>query len=594
MNLRDYQKSAADAAIDWVKKCTDPCLIYAPTGSGKSWIAAAIAHELKKISGKKVLVLAPNGELVQQNYEKYLVTGEPASIFSASRGMKDLRHDVVFGSPLTVANSINKFGSQFGVVILDEAHLVTQTVKDIVAKLTEINPKLRLIGMTATPYRLKEGRIYNYDQDGALVNENIDSYFHSLVCSIDPYTLIERGFLCPPITEYIEEHYNTSGLVLNSRGQWDSKTVDAAFVGHGRKTSMIVADVVEKSRNRQGVLFFAATIKHAEEIFESLPKDISRIITGATPKKEREEILNEFKKKKIKYLVNVAVLTTGFDAPHVDVIAVLRATESAALYQQIIGRGLRPLEGKDNCLILDYAENIKRHFPDGNIFEPEIKNKTKSDGVEIQCECPTCNNKNIFKARPNKERYGIDDNGYFVDLAGNRIGDPPIPAHYGRRCQSFSIISGKAYPCTYKWSFKVCEKCTYENDIAARYCSNCKSEIVDPNEKLRIENARIEKELDKFGVKFANVTNWQWSRHYGRGKPDTLRVKFFIEESPNELSKWFSHDHMMAFVKKAGIEVSCIEDALVKFSNAKKPSIISYQLNRATKYYDVKQIEFPA
>ena len=111
--------------MSWIKKCFDPCLIEAPTGAGKSIIVAMLAHTLHKASGKKILCLAPSKELVQQNREKYLLTGEPASMFSASAGAKETRHAVVFGSPLTVAKSIDRFGSQYAAVIIDEAHGIT-------------------------------------------------------------------------------------------------------------------------------------------------------------------------------------------------------------------------------------------------------------------------------------------------------------------------------------------------------------------------------------------------------------------------------------------------------------------------------------
>jgi len=119
MKLRHYQQDAVDAVIAWIRKSTKPCCVEAPTGCGKSHVIAAIAHWINKQSKKKVLVIAPTGELVEQDYEKYLATGEPASMFSASVGRKELRHHVVFGSPLTVANSLNMF-SNYAAVLVDE------------------------------------------------------------------------------------------------------------------------------------------------------------------------------------------------------------------------------------------------------------------------------------------------------------------------------------------------------------------------------------------------------------------------------------------------------------------------------------------
>lgn len=130
--LRDYQQESVDKAIDWLRRCVDPAILDLATGAGKSHVISAIANWLQRTSGKKVLCLAPSRELVEQNREKYLKTGNPASLYCASLG-KDMKHDVVFGSPQTVKNSIDKFGDKFCAIIIDEAHGITPTIKDIIA-----------------------------------------------------------------------------------------------------------------------------------------------------------------------------------------------------------------------------------------------------------------------------------------------------------------------------------------------------------------------------------------------------------------------------------------------------------------------------
>lgn len=340
---RWYQQEAHDAAIAWVRKCYDPCLLECPTGSGKSIIVAMIAKTIHDMSGKKILCLAPSSELVMQNREKYLLMGEPASVFSASAGRKETKNFVVFGSPLTVANNLNKFGSQYAAVIIDEAHGLSPTLLNIINHMRSQNPKLRIIGLSATPYRLTTGYIYQHHyKTGALTeDEAVDPFFTALVYTIDARMLIAEGYLSQPIFSGNLENYDTSGLTLNRLGQFSSDSVDRAFVGQGRKTSRIIADVVDRSVDKKGVMIFAATVQHAKEIMESLPGELSALVTGDTKKDERARIIERFKKQQIKYIVNVAVLTTGFDAPHVDHIAILRATESVALLQQIIGRSLR-------------------------------------------------------------------------------------------------------------------------------------------------------------------------------------------------------------------------------------------------------------
>jgi len=529
MTLRPYQLEAHDAVINWVKKNRSPCLVEAATGAGKSHIIAAIAETVHAISsGKHVLVLQPSAELVEQNADKYRATGAKCSIFSASAGEKSLKHPVVFGTPLTVKNRISRFGSQFATVVIDECHGMTPTVISIIEAMSMANPNLRVVGLSATPYRMGTGYIFGMWPDRKPVSsaETKEPYFGACVYRIRARTLIEQGYLTNPIVGQIgASSYETTGLKLNKFGKFDDAEVDRAFNGQGRKTAEIIEDVVLQSRGREGVMIFAATVRHANECLDSLPPGLSALVTGETPKGDRRRILADFKARKIKYLVNVSVLTTGFDAPHVDVIAILRATESVGLLQQIIGRGLRLSPGKDNCLVLDYAENIDRHCPDGDIFTPEIKIGRGGDGeTNLECICPLCDIENTFSGRPNPDGYGIDENGYFLDLDGMRIPTDwgEMPAHFGRRCMGQATIAGGLLRCEYRWTFKECPHCNTENDIAARYCISCKGEIVDPNEKLRINFKQRKK--DPTQIQCDEVLNWRLVSGVSRTGKDVDRI----------------------------------------------------------------------
>jgi DNA repair protein RadD len=407
MTLRPYQQQAVDAAMEWMRTSVDPFCIEAATGAGKSHIIAEIARLIHEKTGKRVLALAPSAELVQQNRSKYLAAGYPASMFSASAGGKDLRHPVVFGSPLTVKNRISRFqqdgNAGYALVIVDECHGITPTVRDIISAMKEANQNLRVCGLSATPYRLGSGWIFRMHPDGKVNGDDVarDPYFTKCVYQIGARELIGQGYLTPPVIGAVgAEGYDTSNLIPNAQGKFDSQAVDRAYHGKGRKTAAIVADVVRQAQGRQGVMFFAATVQHAHEVLASLPPELSAIVTGETPKKERGSILARFLARKIKYLVNVAVLTTGFDAPHVDLIAILRKTESVGLLQQIIGRGLRLSEGKTDCLVLDYTTNLADHCPDGDLFAPVIRaGKGAGEGGGMTCVCPTCSYENQFSAK---------------------------------------------------------------------------------------------------------------------------------------------------------------------------------------------------
>lgn len=580
MTLRPYQQEAHDAVVAWIKKNRSPCLIEAATGAGKSHIIAALAETVHAISGgKHVLSLQPSAELVEQNAEKYRATGAKCSIFSASLGQKSIKHPVVFGTPLTVKNRISQFGSQFAMVILDECQGLTPTVLEIIEYMRMANPNLRVVGLSATPYRMGTGYLFKLWPDGRPVREEEtkDPYFGACVYRIRARKLIDDGFLTMPIVgEVGVETYDTLNMQLNGRGQFEASDIDRAFHGQGRKTSAIIADIVGQARNREGVMIFAATVRHAQECMESLPPQLSALVTGETPKAERKRILQEFKARKIKYLVNVSVLTTGFDAPHVDLIAIMRATESVGLLQQIIGRGLRLSPGKENCLVLDYAQNIDRHCPDGDIFSPEVKVKggNKGDGV-MRCICPLCNVENEFSPRPNDADYGVDRNGYFVDLDGMRIdtewGD--MPAHFGRRCQAMTTVAGDLVQCSHRWTFKPCPHCKAENDIAARYCTSCKGEIVDPNEKLRINFKALKS--DPTREQTDEVLSWEIRPSVSRTGKEVDRVD--VVTPYRSFSFWV--------LRQPTFSKAMRERAMLDGLRGQPPMTITYQKDAETGFY---------
>lgn len=548
---RDYQIAAHDAVLAWWKKSIEPCVVEAATGAGKSIIVAMLAKSLYDLSkGKRVLCLAPSRELTEQNVEKYKSLGEQCSVYSASIS-KSLRHPVVYATEGTFKSVAKRLAHEFAGVIIDEAHRLTPTIKKIIEELREGNPNLRVCGLSATPYRLDGGFIFAKDTDGNPISElqAKDPYFAQLVYTISAKELIARGYLTPPkVGDINSETYDTSGLELARNGQYTQSSLDRAFAGWGRKTANIVADVVAQARGHTGVMIFCSTNKHAEEVMASLPPEMSALVTGGTPKAERASIIARFKAQKIKYLVNVSVLTTGFDAPHVSLVAILRATESVSLLQQIIGRGLRLFEGKTHALILDYAGNIEKHCPDGDLFRPEIRAPYQGKGeVFIECVCPECNATNHFAARKNDAGLEVNHMGYFVDLDGNEIVDAvtgkPMPAHHGRRCRNLLPAKGGTLePCSYYWSCKICPVCEADNDIAARYCRSCREELIDPAKKLVEIHTKAKK--DPTIVQCDEVLNMDVVDTLSRAGKPMLRVTFttayrvftvyFLKEAENQ------------------------------------------------------------
>lgn len=534
--LRPYQQDAVDAVIAHVKKRLSPCLLELATGAGKSLIVAELAKFFAKAApSKRVLCIAPSKELVEQNAEKYALTGNHASIYCASAGKKCLRSQVIFASPQSALGTIEKI-ARMGVsaIIIDEAHGITPTMRKLIEVVLEFeikgikaNDKCRIIGMTATPYRMGTGYIYAIDATGEDEihhdeTKTVDPFYSKLLYKITAGELVSDEYLSQVSIGESSDHYDTSHLETDRMGKFTAKSIEKTFSGN-TKTERITQSIIEQSADKMGVMIFASTISHAEEITGYLPHGESEVITGKLKKKDRQNFIESFKSQEYKYIVNVDILTTGFDAPHVDVVAIMRATESASLFQQIIGRGLRLHDDKESCLILDYAENIDRHGLQDDIFTPEIKAKRKGeDGEEISVTCPACAAHGMKKRRNDQAYAGLahDEFGNFLISGSEKAtrfedGEPvawegmpltmqaldpstmdefgecgfkeiPVPAHYSRRCSNPEayVMSGKPIQCEHRYSMKVCPECYAENDVAARHCIQCKERLVDPNEKL--------------------------------------------------------------------------------------------------------------
>lgn len=491
ITLRPYQQKAVDLTMDWVKKSTLPCLTEMSVGAGKSIYIAEVARIIHKASGKRILCLAPRSELVVQNHSKYEGLGLVASIYSASAKQKSLRHPVIFATPMTFKSVARRMGPEFAAVIIDECEGTTPVIREIIEEMKKGSPNLRVIGTTGTPFTTDGGFVYREDEDGRALPDSLarDPYYAKKLYTVSTRQLLDAGYLTPAIVgETGRENYDALQLQPNKGGKFNPADVDKVFVGHGRKTSLIVADAMDRMQGRSSLVFFAATLRHAEEIYASLHPGIAAVVSGKT--KDREDILARFGRGELRVLINVNVLTVGWDCPRVDGIVLMRATESARLLAQIIGRGLRLFDGKENVLLLDYAKNFERHAEDGDIFNPSIKAAYKSSGgVPMEATCEHCNKVNLFSSRKNEEGFPVDEYGYFVSLTGERVmtenhkGEAvPMPAHHGRRCQHSHIRTGER--CDYYWSCKVCPVCESDNDIAARFCSSCKLELINPADKL--------------------------------------------------------------------------------------------------------------
>ncbi|WP_445004942.1 DEAD/DEAH box helicase family protein [Halomonas mongoliensis] len=539
--LRPYQQEAVRRVVTHFRGSDDPAVVVLPTGSGKSLVIA----ELARLARGRVLVLAHVRELVEQNHAKYAAYGLSADIFSAGLGRKESGRQVVFGSVQSVVRGLARFTSPasgqgaFTLLVIDECHRVSPaedaSYRRVIEGLRRANPRLKVLGLTATPYRLGQGFIYHRHHHG-MVRGDDACFFRDCVFEQPLRLMVKQGYLAEPVrVDATVERYDFSALFstsgLGARGLFREEELNRVAAGN-RATPGIIAEVVERARERQGVMLFAASVAHAEEILGYLPAGEAALVTGETPSAERERLIAAFKARSVKYLVNVAVLTTGFDAPHVDLIAILRPTESVSLYQQIVGRGLRLSPGKRDCLILDYAGNP------WDLYAPEVGSpKPASDSEPVQVECPACGHANLF--------WGKRDGELVIEHFGRRCQGlieeaSPIPSGDGRRGAASGagkkdgVASGpgKKRQCDFRFRFKVCGDCGAENDIAARCCHGCQTLLVDADDKLkaalRLRDARV---LRVAGMQLEATVN-------GRGLP-RLKVTYHDEEGTT-LAEWFA------------------------------------------------------
>lgn len=462
--LRPYQKKAVNECWQALKLNSDPVLLMASVGAGKSLMLANILLTMQR-AGKRALCLVNNAELVRNNCQTLIDEAGNASIYCAALGSKDSSAPIVFGTPQSVLNGINKNEAiskiKFNIIVVDEAHSINYLdhrtcFMRILRHYKQDYPDMRVLGATGTNFRFK---------GSAIVGD--DCLFKTQVGNITTEQLINEDYLIEPHFE-IDKNLvlDFSKVKIKKNGQFDQKQLELVIDRSARLTELICIQIVHimKTQNRRGVFFFATTKKHAYEILSHLPQDESAIILGETPQHERTEILEKARIGQVKYLVNIAIISVGVDIPSFDTIAYLRPTESLVLLVQTMGRVLRlsPETGKNEALVLDFAGNIERHKDWDNPLLLEAVKQTIDKDKPLVIRCPSCLTMNT---------------------------------EHARRCIGISEEDSKR--CDYYFEFKQCESvvegksCGAKNDIAARLCHACGNELIDPNAKLsmaRIQN----------------------------------------------------------------------------------------------------------
>lgn len=398
--LRDYQVKASDAAVKFFndRKNERNGILVLPTGAGKSLIVADIASKLRQC----VLVLQPSKEILKQNYAKYRSYGlDNCSIYSASFNSKEIS-EVTFATIGSIMAHIDDF-DHFKAIIIDECHGVNPVEGQYATFIRKV--KRKVLGLTATPYRLATAQGIETKDKGFMPNGSyktsdyfIDDFhpmhgvtlknacilkfitrtrpriFHDVLYEVSIQTLLQRGYLAN-LRYFDMTTIDTSRVKRNSTGRdYDEQSLSEEFsrCGLGNQLSDIVKRLLHPKNGvpRKGILVFAQFITESEQLAREV--EGVAVVTGATKSKERDRILEDFKSGKIKVLANVGVLTTGFDYPELDTVVMARPTMSLAMWYQIVGRAIRPFEGK-NGWIVDLGENIKRFGKVGDLTLREDK-----------------------------------------------------------------------------------------------------------------------------------------------------------------------------------------------------------------------------
>ncbi len=433
IRLRPYQEEAVESIYRYFAHKGGNPILACPTGTGKSVILAEFLRgALQSYPGQRILKMTHRKEIILQNADKLLKLWPtaPLGIYSAGLGRRDI-------APITFAGigSIYKLARDFGhvdLVLVDECHLVngkdgTMYAK-FLAELKEINPHLKVIGLSATPYRMGLGLLTN---GGIFTDVCYD------LTSRDAFNrLIAEGYLVPLIPKRTQQQLDVSGVAIRG-GEFVQSELQAA-VDKETITYYALKEMVTHASERHSWLIFTTGIEHTEHVAEMLCKEFSILakpVHSKMPDADRDLALREFRASRLQCLVNNDVLTTGFDHPAIDMIGMLRPTNSPVLWVQAIGRGTRPvyadgydlttLEGrlqaiqesvKQDCLVLDFARNTERLGPINDPVLPKPRSKGSGGGMAPVRVCEACNSYNHASALvcaycgmefPRKIKFGV-------------------------------------------------------------------------------------------------------------------------------------------------------------------------------------------
>lgn len=475
IQLRPYQQEAHDAIFDYWRQGGGNPLVDLATGTGKSVVIAMLVKELiEQYPGFRVLMLTHVKELVAQNFKALLKVwpDAPAGIYSAGLGKRDAHHRITFASIQSVYKKAKVLGAR-DLIVVDESHLIPHQGEGMYRRLLDdlhaLCPDARVAGFTATPYRLDSGRLDAGDT--RLFNQTVYSYGIG--------EGIADGYLSPLISKASATEIDVS-KVKKRGGEFVAGSLETAA---DRVTVQAVEEMVAFGQDRKAWLVFCSGVNHAAHVRDEIRRHgIScEMVCGTTPRGERDSIIRRFRNGEIRCLTNANLLTTGFDAPHIDLLVMLRPTLSTGLYVQIVGRGTRTAQGKENCCVLDFAGNVRRHGP--------------VDAVSIGAG-PSASGEDTGK----------------VDIDSVRAKECP-------ECKELVALNAT-----------VCKVCGHEwpREDKPRHEASAESEVgILSTEKIKPQ--------------LMPVVDWRFDRHEKFGMPDSVRVTYYA--GINQYREWVMFDH---------------------------------------------------
>ncbi len=385
IELREYQSRALNMLYTWFEKnSAGHPVLNMPGGSGKSVVIASLAKDsLQNWPETRILMLVHSKELILQNADKLrkLWPSAPLGIYSASVGKRQLEEPITYAGIGSVAKRAKQIG-HIDLCIIDEVHAVSTTengiYRKLIADLLEINPHMRIVGLSASPYRLGQG----------LITEGPTAIFSEILEPVRIEELVFKKHLVPLRSKITKHKLDTDGL-HKRQGEYIASEMEAKF-NTDYHNQAVVHEIIEKASNRKHWLIFCSGVAHSEAVAKCLRvAGIAAESLDATHNKsERERKLADFESGSMRAICSVGILTTGYDFPALDCIAFLRSTMSPGLYLQMAVRGMRPHLGKTDCLVLDFAGVVSTHGPITAVRPPSLSSGTGEAPVK---PCPQCN-----------------------------------------------------------------------------------------------------------------------------------------------------------------------------------------------------------